>query len=801
MYANFLVTIHIVVEINNLGFNSICLDALFGKRSMSSDCFDFGLIIMFYAHSIEGREKNDWQRLNTHLNDVSKMARRFAEGFGAGRAAALAGALHDLGKYSTAFQGRLDGGKIKVDHATAGAKEVLALAKAASVGGMDTLTAELVAYVIAGHHTGLPDKLDGDASLSDRLKRPLEPLDEVWRSEVAPQCSDLWPASLKLVGDDKAKVAFQLSFLGRMIFSCLIDADRRDTEAFYAKLDGREIDRDWPALGGALDDLIRRFDAKMAEKLADLRTCGKADNPVNKLRSEILRHVRERAKEVPGLFTLTVPTGGGKTLASLAFALDHAKAHGLERIVYAIPFTSVVDQTADIFRQMLGDEVILEHHSAIDEERFREREGADKLKLAMEDWAAPVIVTTNVQLFESLFAARPSRCRKLHNLVRSVIVLDEAQTIPLPFLRPCIAALDELARNYGASIVLCTATQPAVDERHFKPGGLKLKGRELAPDPHRLSQALKRVRIVFGGEMSDDDLVHAMERESQGLVIVNSRCHALALYRRVKEARFAGAIHLTTRQYAAHRRVILANVRERLKTGEPCRLIATSLVEAGVDLDFPQVWRAEAGLDQIAQGAGRCNREGSRRIEDSIVTIFKAPDNPAPPEVKQLSADFARMAGKHPDLLSPDALTDYFREVYWRKGDGLDSKKILQDFGVSAGQTSFAYRSVAEKFRLIESGMAPVIIARDEAAKNAIKKLQFEGVSPGGVARDLQSYVVQIPPKARALLWKNGHVAFENEKEFGDQFAVLRTDNLYREEEGLLWENADYLGLENQIIC
>ena len=324
------------------------------------------------------------------------------------------------------------------------------------------------------------------------------------------------------------------------------------------------------------------------------------------LRAEILDHVRSRAGDPPGLFTLTVPTGGGKTLASLGFALDHAKAHGLDRIVYAIPFTSIIDQTAAIFRDVLGDDIVLEHHSAIeDEEPDAPREcgsakAADKLKLAMEDWAAPVVVTTNVQLFESLFAARTSRCRKLHNLAGAVIILDEAQTIPLPLLAPCVAALDELARNYRCTIVLCTATQPALDAKVQRrlathPAGLPLAGRELAPDPARLVGEARARQAVHGGEMDDATLVAALARTDQGLVIVNSRTHALALYRAAHAAGLDGVVHLTTRQYAAHRREILEKVRQLLEASAPCRLIATSLVEAGVDLDFPRVWRAEAG--------------------------------------------------------------------------------------------------------------------------------------------------------------------------------------------------------------
>ncbi|PRD40723.1 CRISPR-associated endonuclease Cas3'' [Phyllobacterium phragmitis] len=543
---------------------------------------------MFFAHSTEDESCSDWQLLHRHLNDVAELAARFAGVFGAKKAARLAGLLHDLGKYTAAFQARLTGAPEKVDHSTAGAIETFALGSTIA----DRTMAELIAYAIAGHHAGLPDRI-GEGSLAERRNKQLPPLDPAWRNEIAPDATGLMPDFDWI--RDKDKAAFQLGFLGRMIFSCLVDADFRDTEAFYEGIKREKKDRDWPALGAVIDPLIARFDAHMASKRS-------SSTAVNRLRGEILDHVRAKASDATGLFTLTVPTGGGKTLASLGFALDHAKKHGLDRIIYAIPFTSVIDQTVAVFRDVLGDEFILEHHSAIEEETFKQREGADKLRLAMEDWAAPIIVTTNVQLFESLFANRPSRCRKLHNLARTVIILDEAQTIPLPLLRPCVAALDELARNYGTSIVLCTATQPALAAPEFE-GGLVLGPKqELAPNPPALARALKRVEIASAGEMSDDDLVTALRDNGQGLMIVNSRKHALALYKAAKAAELDGVTHLTTRQYATHRREILADVRHRLKNKRPCRLIATSLVEAGVDVDFPRVWRAEAGLDQIARG-------------------------------------------------------------------------------------------------------------------------------------------------------------------------------------------------------
>jgi CRISPR-associated endonuclease/helicase Cas3 len=302
--------------------------------------------------------------------------------------------------------------------------------------------------------------------------------------------------------------------------------------------------------------------------------------------------------------------------------------------------------------------------------------------------------------------------------------------------------------------------------------------------------------------MTNADLVEALEDQAQGLVIVNSRQHALELYRDAETAGLEGIVHLTTRQYAAHRRRILGDVRERLANGQACRVIATSLVEAGVDLDFPCVWRAEAGLDQIAQAAGRCNRNGRRPVAESIVTVFAAPDYPPPPEIKNLSGDMARMADKFDDLLSPAAIEAFFGEVYWRLDKGVDRDGILDAFRIGRsrhGVTNFDYRRVAEKFRMIESGMTPVIVPRDEKAQKWVEKLEIKEVPSGTIARELQAYTVQVPPKARNLLLK-GHVRFFAENLRCDQFAVLVTPSLYREDTGLIWEDAEYLALEGTII-
>ena len=747
----------------------------------------------YYAHSAPDLPETAWQGLKDHLDGVAGIAEGFGVPLNIAAAARAAGLLHDLGKYAPAFQARLHGDTTAVDHSTAGAAEIIRLTS-----GFDSLIGQLIAFAIAGHHSGLPDRIGESGTLNARLARfDASALDPIWRREMAPQVRGLMPEGFaEPRSRSEEDLAFRLSVLGRMIFSCLVDADRRDTEAFDDSVTGAKADRTWPFLSDILPALQARFDEYM-------ENMPKSHGAVNQMRGEILAHVRARAGDGRGFFTLTVPTGGGKTLASLGFALDHARQHGHSRIITAIPFTSIIDQTATIFKQVLGEDNVLEHHCAIDDERYVNRDWRDKLKLAMEDWAAPFVVTTNVQLFESLFASRGSRCRKLHNVANSVIILDEAQTIPRALLAPCIQMLAELVRFYGCTIVLCTATQPALDERNFaKPSliALPLAGRELAPDPVRLARELKRVTLRFAGAMANADLVAALTGEPQGLVIVNSRRHAFELYADMKAAGLAGLVHLTTRQHATDRRDILADVRRRLNDDAPCRVIATSLIEAGVDIDFPRVWRAEAGLDQIAQAAGRCNREGRRDPAQSLVTIFKALDYPPPHEIASLIGDMARMAAKHEDLLSPAAMADYFGEIYWRLGEGLDGKDILGKFRLSGLVTDFAYRTAGEAFRMIESGMAPVIIPPDGDFENLVRKLSVAEIPSGKLARELQSYIVQVPPKARQKLIANQHVIFVAPELRGDQFAVLRTQGLYTRDIGLLWDDADYLGLESSVI-
>lgn len=711
----------------------------------------------FWAHSGTPGDAADWQPLADHLQAVGRLAQERAQPLGLGRAASCAGLLHDLGKYHPDVQRRIAGAELRVDHSTAGAVALIQAAAAAAVG--DRIAAEVLAYCILGHHAGLPDRRNGTASsMQARVDGFRDGLDPAWRQQVSVDLSGIAAELQARAGP--GNLGFDLSVATRMVFSCLVDADFLDTEAFYAGLGACEVDRNWPELQERLPDYRAAFDAHMAG-------LGQ-EGDLNALRRGILEHVRDAAALAPGLFTLTVPTGGGKTLASLGFALDHAARHGHRRIIYAIPFTSIIDQTARIFRDLLGAEAVLEHHSAIDEESVSERAGRDKLRLAMETWAAPVVVTTNVQLFESLFAARPSRARKLHGIAGSILILDEAQNLPRLLLRPCLAMLDCLARHWGCTIVFCTATQPAVQAALKTGAALDL--RELAPDPAGLEHRLRRARIVDRAEMDNPALVEALEGVQQGFVIVNSRRHALDLYRAARSAGIGDLVHLTTRQTAAHRQDILSDIRRRLQECAPCRLIATSLIEAGVDLDFPTGWRARAGLDQVIQAAGRVNREGRRPLEESVLTVFSCPGYPVPRDIQSLIGDLERVrAVRGEDVQSLEAIEAYFGEVYWRMKDRLDARRVLDRLHLSVGQgTDFAFRSIAEEFRLIETAMLPVVIPRDAAAE--VSRLRCADVPSGVLARELQRHVVLVPQKARMQLVDCGKASFVAPDLRGDQF-------------------------------
>ena len=740
----------------------------------------------FFAHSVQGLDTDHWQRLDEHLIAVGDWAALFASAFGAQALARAAGLLHDLGKYTVKFQDRLRGSLQSVDHSTWGAR--IARDRYGSMG-------YLIAYAIAGHHAGLANGKDaGERScLADRLDAELPDLLPDWQEEIAlPTLQELRLPFRP--GPHSDRQQFQMAFLVRMLFSCLVDADFLDTEAFYGKFEKDKPQR--RTAHASLQDLRQQLDGHLEDV-----TASAAPSDVNKTRSQILAHVRAQASLAPGLFSLTVPTGGGKTLASLAFALDHAIAHGKSRVIFVIPFTSIVEQNAAVFRRALGplgEQAVLEHHSGFTDDKGQSKEARDKLKLAMENWDFPIVVTTAVQFFESLFADRPSKCRKLHNIANSVIVLDEAQTMPLKLLRPCVAALDELASHYRSSVVLCTATQPMLHAPAFE-GGLN-DVQELAPAPADLFKQLARVQVKHAGELSDDAVTAHMLEHDQALCIVNNRRHARALYEAM--AAQPGARHLTTLMCAKHRSEVLAEVRQALKDRQPCRLVSTSLIEAGVDVDFPFVMRAEAGLDSIAQAAGRCNREGRRDQLASLVLVFSVanPDWAPPPELKQYAEAAREVLRQHgADPLSPVAIEAYFRMLYWKKGSqALDEFNLLGLLRANK-LDSLPMEMLATKFRMIDSVQMPVIVPYDDEARDALHELSF---SEGSVklARKLQPYLVQVPRRGFEALRSSGAVQYVAQQRWGDQFAELTNINLYDKNFGLSWDNPTFVHACNLVI-
>lgn len=702
----------------------------------------------FYAHTLPDEPPEKWQRLEDHLWNVADLAATFAKPFGAEEWGRTAGLWHDLGKYSRAFQRYLTSAsegdyhaeeiRGKIDHTSAGAQHAVS-----QIG----VLGHLLAYAIAGHHAGLLDAISDGACLEKRLSKAVEPWqdgpDEPLRAAQAKLPPEV-QEELSKRAEDPRRAAFSVAFFVRMLFSCLVDADFLDTERFMdpERADSRPR---WPA------DILERMEVALDRYVAGLA----GDNsPVNLQRRRVRQACLDAAAHEPGLFSLTVPTGGGKTLASLAFALRHAQPHGLDRIVYVIPFTSIIEQNANVFREVFQPLVeagvpdpVLEHHSAVDvgEETVESR-------LVAENWEAPLVVTTSVQFYESLFANRTSRCRKLHNLAGSVIILDEAQKIPVEYLHPCLLALSELTSHYRASVVLCTATQPAIHRRRDFLIGLE-GVREIIPDPPALYLALKRVQVENLGDQNDGELASRLHDHEQVLCIVNTRRHARELFQRLEDEE--GTIHLSAAMCPEHRSVVLATIHARLKRGQACRVISTQLVEAGVDLDFPVVYRSLAGLDSIAQAAGRCNRNG--RLSSAVTYVFRSEHGRSEAFLRDTANAGSQILGGdgsaplHSDILSLDAVEHYFRLYYWSQQQRWDAEGILGRLHLVQDRKlpfQFAFREIAQRFRLIKTTGEPVIVPWDKRGKRLCAELRDSyGLPARRLLRGLQRYTVQIPKK------------------------------------------------------
>lgn len=722
----------------------------------------------FFAHSTDSVDKSGWQPLGEHLTGVAKLAEDFASAFDADVWGDSAGRLHDAGKATSDFVKRLEGGA-KVDHSTFGAR--LAQANTGKLG-------LLLSYVIAGHHGGLPNGGEQEGELHYRLKHTKIPPDVSLLPEAAIQQELTLPFRL-----DKDFCGFSLSFFTRMIYSCLVDADFLDTEGFTSPEKRLARPEAEPEQMVKLKVLLDTHLARLAAKAKPTK--------VNNTRKEILEHCRVKAGLPPQIFSLTVPTGGGKTLSSLAFALDHAVANNQHRVIYAIPFTSIIEQNAKVFQDILGRDQVLEHHCNYKEKDDQEDTAYNRTRgLATENWDAPLVITTNVQFFESLFSNKPSRCRKLHNIAGSVIVLDEAQAIPTEYLEPCLAALRELVDHYHCTVVLCTATQPALNNTKLRTALHDVH--EIIPDPQQYYEDLERTQVHFIGKLTDIELTAKIDVEQQVLCIVPTKPQARTLFEQLGER--DGTYHLSTNMYPEHRRQVLDEIRTRLDAKQRCRVVSTSLVEAGVDLDFPVVYRAMTGLDSIAQAAGRCNREGKLNDSGELgrVYVYEPEKAPRMPWLKLRAAraeETLRNVG-NANVLGLEAMQKYFTLFY--DSQDLDKKKLFTRMNPQLGKDLyFPFRDVSEQFRFIEDETIGVIVPLEPMAKKLVEELPHTDY-PRTTQRKLQQFSVALRSrefaaleKARAIEMVRGeYPVLINLKAYDEQVG-LRCD------EGEVWNPED----------
>lgn len=697
----------------------------------------------FYAHSIEGRPVEVWHRLEEHLFGTAKLAAQFAAEFGCGEWGYLAGLWHDLGKYSEDFQkmllasadAHIETKKGKVDHSTAGAIHATENFK---------IPGRIFSYLIAGHHAGLPDWQTDTAGRKSLVQR-LQNIDLFNKLPFSDVPHHIIEQALPRQGfSTKEGHALWI----RMLYSCLVDADFLDTEAFFVP-EKTKSRKGYPSLA----ELMPLFDSYMADKQA------KADDTsVNQQRAAILRQCIARSAHKPAIFTLTVPTGGGKTLSSMAFALNHAVKpdYNKRRIIYVIPYTSIIEQTAEQFRDIFKD-AIVEHHSNVNVSD--ESSETARSRLACENWDAPIIVTTSVQFFDSLFSNRSSRCRKLHNIVNSVVVLDEVQLLPSEYLNPILHTMKELHQNYNVTFVLSTATQPAFTPHKsvdYRFEGLS-ETIEIMDDPLQLHKEFKRVQIHTPDDLMTprtwEDLASELVQHPSVLCVVNRRDDCRSLYDLMPE-KGKNTLHLSALMCGEHRSKVITQIKQRLKDKIPTRVISTQLVEAGVDLDFPVVYRALAGLDSIAQAAGRCNREGL--LEKGHVVVFTPPSK-FPAGLKQ-AGEIGRqlLAEKKDDILAPERFDQFFKALYWLQGDNLDMHDILKDL-VPDSELRFSFLSAAQKFNMIDDKQyAPVVVCYSEGERlvETLKKMGPER----WLMRKLQRYVVNLPKYVHSKLYNQGAI-------------------------------------------
>ncbi len=715
-----------------------------------------------------------------HLNGTANLAEEFSDKFGSGKWGRVLGLAHDAGKGRLKWQeylrtksgydeeAHLEGKRGKLPHAIYGA--MLAEEHFKNSG-------RFLAYCIAGHHAGLPDwspeEGEGQASLYYQEQRANNLLDIDMTVRELIETSELGTPPWAF------ERGVDIALWIRMLYSSLVDADFLDTES-YMNPDKSSARGQYCSMQ-ELQDRLNRYVKKIEKE--------SKPSQVNLIRRQVRNKCQIMAEEPRGVFSLTVPTGGGKTLSSLAFAIAHSIKWKMDRIIYVIPYTSIIEQNAEVFRSALGSDQVVEHHSNLDED-----DSTPKSRLASENWDARLIVTTTVQFFESLFAAKPSRCRKLHNIANSIVILDEAQLLPAEYLQPILDSMQLLVQHYNVSFLISTATQPAfgervVDGKTFK--GLKGIKEVMGKDVNTIFASLRRADIQLPEDLKTpiplENVAGELVKHERVLCIVSDRKSCRELFRMMPE----GTFHLSALMCGQHRSETIEKIKHKLSNNQSVRVISTQLVEAGVDIDFPVVYRAFAGLDSIAQSAGRCNREG-KLPENGKVMVFVPPRRP-PSGILRKAEETARSifnAGSV-DYLEPSLFERYFSNLYWKvnsldkKGivDLLYPKNVQKDCGIY-------FRTASKRFRMIDDSNQKAIIVPYGKSGRLIDELRQYGPSLE-LKRKLQRYTVEVYEQdfikmlARGSLEEvqPGIYALASEIEYKQDIGLLTDEVLYDPEE------------------
>ena len=664
------------------------------------------------------------QSLTDHLDGTMRLAEGFGVGMGLGAEAGLLGKIHDEGKDTAAFQDYIYGRKRgRVDHSTAGAKSFF---ENKDIGKLRLIGA----LCVAGHHTGIPDlgsKVDTaeTSTLQGRMKKDIS-------SVLHPELYSMDSTSINKNHLNELMASgnsLDVMMLTRMLFSCLVDADFLDTEAFMNNQPVRK--NEFPSL----KEIAAMFWSRLEED-----GYFRPKNALNEKRCEILHTCMRKGEGKQGLYSLTVPTGGGKTISSMAFAMKQAMKWQKERIIYVIPYLSIIEQTADVFRALLGNHAVLESHSQVDYDSLPEAGSeeagrvAERMKLAAENWDAPVVITTNEQFFESLYANKTSRCRKLHNIANSVIILDEAQMMPVDFLKPCLHVLEQLVHYYGCTVVLCSATQPELG-RYLQKNPIQKNPIEIMENVGELFQFFKRVTFDIDGETDYAEIAKKLDECEQVLCIASTKKEAEKIFELLDEE----SMYLSTNLCPAHRREIIREMKTRLRDGKPCRVVSTSIISVGVDIDFPVVYLQYTGLDSLIQGAGRCNREWRQSLQKSRAHIFWTKESKKSlfmRKEKQVT-DMIRKKYNAEEMTEPSAIRTYFENWYQSNEGNLDYREIEK----LAQSLSFA--EIGKRFHLIQDSTKSVFIPFDEKARN-IKEQLMMGNRSRQLMRAAGAYMINV---------------------------------------------------------